>query len=326
MRASRAIAWAVLAAELALTSVAHAEDPAAAEALFQEARALIEAEHFDEACAKLAASEALDPGIGTQFNLARCYELSGRTASAWSIYERVSNETRAAGQRAREDAARRRLADLAPRLRRIRIQVSPGGRIAGLELTLDGLMLAAERWGEEERVDPGVHMIGATAPRYRAWEQKVEVAEGASVTIEVPALTQIPHAIPSSAPPPAMAPPALPPPPRASSARRVLGFVTGGAGIAALGTGLVLGVRSWALYAGTDGQCIGNTCSPQAFAQRKDAIQSGDIATVLSVAGGAAIAAGAVIFLTSPSPHEPALRATPFLSADRGGVVFSTSW
>ena len=65
----------------ATPAAAQSSDSAAARALFTEGRTLMEAERFDEACPKLEESLRLDQGIGTQFNLAHCWEKQGRTAS-----------------------------------------------------------------------------------------------------------------------------------------------------------------------------------------------------------------------------------------------------
>src|SRR5262245_43042215 len=70
-----------------------------ARTLVREARKLMEKGHHAEACPKLEESLRLDPGIGTQFNLAHCWEQIDRTASAWGLFMDVAAAAGAAGQR-----------------------------------------------------------------------------------------------------------------------------------------------------------------------------------------------------------------------------------
>src|SRR6185312_13224264 len=100
-----------------------AEDEAAARALFFEARRLVAAGNYAAACPKFEDSYRLDPGIGTSFNLADCYEHSGRTASAWARFLDVAAATKAAGQLDRERVARARAAALEPKLARMTLKV-----------------------------------------------------------------------------------------------------------------------------------------------------------------------------------------------------------
>ncbi|MCC6559021.1 MAG: hypothetical protein IT372_39360, partial [Polyangiaceae bacterium] len=80
---------AAIALAIALASgVARADEPAPApvesraEALFQEGKRLLEEGRVAEACARLAASEAIDPTVGTLGLLAACHEQEGRIATA----------------------------------------------------------------------------------------------------------------------------------------------------------------------------------------------------------------------------------------------------
>src|SRR5688572_836836 len=68
-----------------------AEERAAADALFQEAKKLLKDGHYGEACAKFAASQDVLPRLGTQLNLADCYEQQGRHASAWATFRAAAS-------------------------------------------------------------------------------------------------------------------------------------------------------------------------------------------------------------------------------------------
>src|SRR5437762_4686516 len=95
----------------------------AAETLFIEAKKLMEAKRFDEACPKFADSQRLDPGVGTLLNLALCYERQGKVASAWSTYRDAASAARTAGQADRENMARQRASALEPRLSRLTVAI-----------------------------------------------------------------------------------------------------------------------------------------------------------------------------------------------------------
>src|SRR5438132_4379169 len=75
-----------------------AADKAAAEALFDQGRAAMQASDFAKACGLLERSQRIDPGIGTLLYLAECYEKHGRTASAWATFREAAD----AADRARE--------------------------------------------------------------------------------------------------------------------------------------------------------------------------------------------------------------------------------
>ena len=163
------------------------KDPAAARALFFEGRELLKAGRPGEACPKLEESLKLDYGIGTQYNLADCWEQIGRTASAWVAFLDVAAAARAAGQAEREQVARERAARLEPRLSRLKVEVQAAG--PELEVTRDGLPLGRASWGSAMPVDPGVHVIAAREPDKKAWSERVQVREGAAIiSVTIPPL------------------------------------------------------------------------------------------------------------------------------------------
>ena len=100
-----------------------ATDKERAAQLFKEARALAELGNLEEACQKLEQSVELHEGVGNRFNLADCWEKTGRTASAYTLFIEVADATRELGQSDREKTARARAEALAPKLTRMRIDV-----------------------------------------------------------------------------------------------------------------------------------------------------------------------------------------------------------
>ncbi|MEM9877433.1 MAG: hypothetical protein AAF928_21220, partial [Myxococcota bacterium] len=99
-------------------------DQAAAEALFREGRARYEAGDLKAACAKFAASFALDEALGTLLNLARCHKEEGKTASAWGAYTELAGLAERAGQRDRRAIAVDEAAALEPVLMRLQVTVA----------------------------------------------------------------------------------------------------------------------------------------------------------------------------------------------------------
>jgi tetratricopeptide (TPR) repeat protein len=122
-----------------LPVAAQERDPATAQALFDQGRALMKAKNYAEACPKLAESQRLDPGIGTQFHLADCYENQGKLASAWATFLEVASLAAASNQPDREKAAKNRAARLESRLPRLTIVVPAASRVPGLQVTRDGV-------------------------------------------------------------------------------------------------------------------------------------------------------------------------------------------
>ena len=137
--------------------------------LFDEGKKLMDAEEYAAACPKLAESQRLDPGNGTLARLATCHEKQGRTATAWSEFTELVTSAQRAGQADRERFARQRIAALEPHLSRLTIIVPADvATTPGLVVQRDAIAVGAAAWGIGIPVDPGDHLIEASAPGKQA--------------------------------------------------------------------------------------------------------------------------------------------------------------
>jgi hypothetical protein len=195
-----ACAW-VISATPGIAIAADTGNEVAARVLFTEGRKLSANGDYGAACPKFEESFRLDPGIGTSFNLADCWEHIGRTASAWARFLDVAASARAAGQFDRERLARQRAEALEPSLSRLVVEVTVAGQ--GLSVERDGLALRDASWGIAVPVDPGPHLVEASAPGKKKWSNSVPVpAGGELVAVAIPELEDQPQPRDTPASPP----------------------------------------------------------------------------------------------------------------------------
>src|SRR3954471_682897 len=186
-----------------------ARDPAGAEKLFTEARKLLDAGKFAEACQRLADSQKLDPGVGTLLNLAQCYEKMGRTATAWATYHEAAAAARANGQADREKKAARAADTLEPNLPKLTVTVPDAAAEKGVEVKRNGAPVPKSLWGVSEPVDPGEYVIEAHATGRKPWSTRVKAEPGRATAVILPPLDE--SATAAAVPPPATDAPAAAP-------------------------------------------------------------------------------------------------------------------
>ena len=138
---------------LALPAAAQAQtvDPQtalAAQALYEQATAEMDAKSYPSACRKLEEVTRLVPeGLGAKLTLGECYEALGKLASAWSQYTFVEAMAPKVGQAERAQRAAERAAALKPRLATMTIDVPGEARaITGLVITRDGVSVGEGQW------------------------------------------------------------------------------------------------------------------------------------------------------------------------------------
>jgi tetratricopeptide (TPR) repeat protein len=316
----------ILSAALMLASGAHAQsprrDPVAAETLFEDARKLMNAGKYADACPRLEESQRLDPGVGTLMYLGLCYEQTGRSASAWSTYRSAESAATHAGQAERAKIARDRANALAPKLLRLVIRVTPGNP-ANLEITRDGVPLGQAAWGVAVPVDPGKHTVTAAAPGRVAWNSTLEVMSGTAETLlNVPLLQEAPleaatalpkvrndAAQPPSRPQSSLGTTAAPMLDRNAAGnssdgrtQRWFGLGLGAAGLVGVGIGTVFALESSSKSSDAEKYRIGasNGYRDPGYDLNQQALDAKKIATIGFAVGGAALVGGAVLFLTAP--------------------------
>jgi len=323
-------AWAAGVCLLGATRVAKAapteQDRIAAQALFEQARELVVAGRHAEACAKFDESQRLDPGIGTQFNLADCYEKIGRFASAYTLYVDVAARSKAIGQTQRESVARERAEALRAKLTKLVIVIPEDVKVEGLEVTRDNVAVGAAQWGLPIPVDPGLHKVLVKAPRKKPWEGSIEVPNDAQQhSISVPTLLDAPPEPAATSP---SSPAVVDTQASAWPLQKTLGVVAGGVGVVGLGVGGFFGLRAMNKYKDSKEFCDdNNNCTDPGYSDRQDALSAGNIATIGFAVGAVGLVGGAVLFFTAPD-HEPSspqaarpLRILPSIGSDRADVI-----
>lgn len=291
-----------------------ADNAAAAEALFNEGRTLVEKGNYVDACPKFAESQKLDPGSGTLMNLGDCYEKVGKFASAWATYREAISESNKVGNQKRERDAKVLADRVEPKLSFLKIEVPKGSLLPSLQIKRDDFVVDRAQWGTYIPTDSGSHRISAEAPGHKPWTMRIDIAQSTRRDLEVPPLEVAPEAALEDR----------------GKKQRTLGLVVGGVGVLGLAAGGVLGLMAMSSRAtARDLGCTDVDCPTQAAKDKNDsALGAANISTVLFIAGGVVTAAGAVILLTAPKAPSAATTAAaaarPSLAAGVRGtrVVF----
>jgi hypothetical protein len=316
----------VVAFSSLFSATSHASDLAAAEALFDEGRALMQQGNFDAACPKFEESQRLDPSAGTALNLALCYERSGRTATAWAQYQVAE---RLATTQAREEVAAeasRKAAELAPKLGTLSVQVAESA--PGLEVQLGDMKLEQAALGSKIPVDAGSYTLHVTAPGFVPYQVDLTVADGRETNVAVPPLVPEPAERAKATPVEQEKPVERPPvPPRVrrpavGNDDRTRAYLIGGGGVVLLGGSVVLGFLAKSKNDEARDLCGGRTTDcPHTTIERADAASSlANAGTVVGTLGILGIGAGAALLFTS-QPSDAGVDGAArgwSLSLDRG--------
>src|ERR1041385_61715 len=316
-----------------VAETARAEDAGHSGAWKQASKLHEEAEHalkkgdWGHACRLYEESEALDPSATTQTRVAECLQHDGHLARALEAYKAalpLAERLEPDRKRRIAELIRHRIEALDPRVPKLRIATAPD--IDGLVLTLDGRTLSREELDAPFFIDPGNHVITATAPTFAPSRCEIEETEGAAKDAAVVTgsgdvcrleegrwivtLRKLDSDLPAVS--------AAPTETRRTSERResrslverastqrdsgqgdshrtkrVVGWALGGAGIVALGVGAYFGIRTLSLV--SDADCDAQNRCSQSGVDTIDRASGTQTAGFVAVGVGAALLTGGIV-------------------------------
>jgi hypothetical protein len=178
---------------------------------------------------------------------------------------------------------------------------SKGQSIADVKVTMDGTeVLQTKLDGTAVQVDPGNHAFHFELPDGTSGDQQVLVLEGEKARV-------ITYTVP--APGPAQAP-QNPPDQPSNGGSKTLAYVVGGAGVASLAVGIIVGALG-SSQASSDKNPAPNGCAPNCPDSEVSSIKTkliiSDIFIPVGIVG---IGAGVVLYLVSGNGHASASTST----------------
>lgn len=295
---------------LSLTATAVA-DKARADKLFEDGRRYLAAKEYALACTAFEQSHEADPAIGTQLNIALCYEDWGKIASAYRAYlqaERVASEK---GDK-RVDGARKKLAALEPRVPHLTLAL-PADADPSAVLRVDGKEIDRGALAEPLLLDPGPHQIEARVPGKPPTRTEVELALGDRRTVAVDVPKPDAKVIVVRAP--------------RSTGKLYGGLALTLGGVGAIGAASFIALAARQDYTDALAGCPELVCRTRAdYDATQDARSRANMMTFVGAAGVVLAGAGVYLMLTSggkrtSTTETAAVTITPTVTPDGIGVT-----
>jgi hypothetical protein len=275
----------------------------AADTLFREGKALMEAKKPEEACRLFAESHKLEPAGGTLLNLATCYRTIERYASAERALREAAELAEKAGRTDAISFIRDELAALEAKVSILRIDLPAGTSLAQITLVIDGKTSTPTALTTELRVDAGEHRIDVEALGRPPLRRTVTATIGETATLDITLPPIVSEAPPRRA---AIEKPEAPPAASPTSPMvpvGIVGLIVGG--VAGVG-GVIAGGLATSEWSDATARCPEVQCSDAVgVAASESARLFGDTSTGLLVSGGIVAAVGGALLiagrLTEPS-------------------------
>jgi tetratricopeptide (TPR) repeat protein len=307
----------VVVSSLLVASAAHADNKDKADALFKQGKKAMAEKRYADACESFEKSMKLDPGIGAQLNIAKCYEDWGKIGSAYIAYQAAEQQARDAND-PREPKIHELVVNLEPNVPHLTIKL-PKNAPADFVVTLDGQHF--EKPGEALVVDPGPHTIEWSITGSEKKTKTVPVDRGgdSEVTLDMPNVVSDKGAKVAT-------PVATGTPPGRN--QRLAGIAVAGGGVVAIGISSYLTLSARSRYNDAlDAHCGGmtNNCDMTGLEITHDARSTANKATIVFIVGAAMVGGGAALYFLAPKAgpvsEQHALYVTPAIGPDGIGAV-----
>jgi tetratricopeptide (TPR) repeat protein len=258
-----------------------------ADTLFGEGQRFLANKEYAVACTAFEQSQALDPAIGTQLNIALCYEQWGHIASAYKAYLEAARIANAANDD-RGPRAALRANELKPKVPRLTLVISNPKADPAAAILIDGKEVL-KRDLVDILMEPGTHKIEVRAPGKEPASSTITLAQGAREELELdipaPTTTTTIETVEVSA----------------KRGRVIFGWTLTGLGAVALGAaGYVSLVARQDYRNAFAARCnsMTNECNAAGFRGTSDARRRANIASFVAGGGGALVITGIIVLLT----------------------------
>jgi hypothetical protein len=295
-------------------------DRATARELGRDGQAALDQKDYKTAEDKFRRADKLVHAPTLELGLARALAGEGKFMESQETYNRIIREGLPPGAsdvfKQALDAAKQEVGAVSPRVAgaTINVQADGGGDVPAVSVTLDGQPLNAASLGVRRQVDPGDHVVKATADGFLPGEARFNVGEGGSQTVQITLKKDL------SAPPASAAPPATPPaggvdtPPEGTPPKRsILPWIAFGVGGAGLLTGAITGGLALGQHSSISSDCGGGSSCPTTEQGKIDSFHTMALVSDIGfVVAGVGAAAGVVLLIVHPYDSAPAAPAAGF--------------
>jgi hypothetical protein len=261
-------------------------------------------------------------------NLAVCHEREGRTASAWAEFREAGAMAERDQRADRVELAAEHARALEGKLSRLSIVVAREADAPDVAVALDGHALARAAWGTQIPVDPGTHVVAATARGKRPWSTQITVRpEQRLETITLPRWQDEPAAAqpspgptrPTNANANASGEPSRPTPDAPAAASRAPLVIAGAVALGGIGVGSYFGAVALSRHAHVNNACTNATCLQAAIGANDASKSVADASTVAFAVGLVGVAATAYLwFSRDPGASAPRMAIAPSVGPGRG--------